>query len=173
MGDLHLPGQKRQRRAQIAASLGGHAGDGVIRGNIKPCGLSVNQEQILFRALVFPAHSPRPPEVRGPRFGANNPSVLGIALEKSGLQGFGSAVSRFQARRKCPSFPAACKRREKQDESAKHVGHAASLAGKTNRRVRRVEGGTLRHLPRSHLLHAPTSSLYREGHTRSHSEHGS
>ncbi len=77
---------------------GRYAGDGVIRGDVKPCGLSVYQEQILFRALVLPAHFPGTTEIGCSRLGADNASILRIAFEKGGLEGLGGAVSRLHAR---------------------------------------------------------------------------
>jgi len=121
--DLHLPRKKRQRSPQVPTLLCGNPGDGMIGGNVKPCALSVHQEQILFRTLVLPAHFPWTPEVCGTRFGAQNSPIFGVALQKGGLEGFRGAISCFHARGKLSGFSVSAERKQEANEDARQSGH--------------------------------------------------
>jgi hypothetical protein len=68
----------------------------MVRGHVKPGVLSVNEEKILFRGSILPAHFAGPPEVGYTRFDAHETAVFGVTFEEGCLEGPGRVISGFQ-----------------------------------------------------------------------------
>src|SRR2546429_1189027 len=74
--NLHCPNQKGQRHAPVGALLYRDTGDSVVRRNVKPGILPVNQKDVLLRGLIVPAHLPRALEIDFPGLQPGQPTVL-------------------------------------------------------------------------------------------------
>src|SRR4029077_12740658 len=83
---FHLPREKSQRSPPIRTLLRRHTSDRVISGNIKPGGFAIDEEEILFRGLVFPTHFAGATKISDPGLHANNPAIFAVSLKKSSLE---------------------------------------------------------------------------------------
>src|SRR5581483_2040439 len=68
----------------------------VVGGHVKPDCLAIGDEELLFRSFVFPAHSARPAEVHGSRFGLHTLMAIAVSLEKNGLERARIVIVLFQ-----------------------------------------------------------------------------
>ena len=85
-GNFHLPGEQRQGGSPIRTLFGGDARNRVVRRNVKPSRLAIDEEKILFRRLVLPAHLTGAAKIRDAGLSPHQSSVLRVALKKGCLQ---------------------------------------------------------------------------------------
>ncbi len=95
--EIGLPYQQGNGRPPIGAFFHLRAAHGAIGGNVKPDIGAINEEELLFRRFVVPAHPTGARKIDGARFGLNSALAIGIALEESSLQCVGVLVARFQS----------------------------------------------------------------------------
>src|SRR5207253_11477075 len=69
----------------------------MIGGNVKPHCLSIGNEELLLRCLIFPTHSTRPAEVDSSRFGLETLAAIAVSLEKHRLKGFGVVIASLES----------------------------------------------------------------------------
>ena len=94
---LGLAGQQGKGRTPVCALLDRSASYGVVGGNVKPDRLTIGDEELLFRRLIFPAHSARPAEIHGSRLGLHALMAIAVSLEKNGLEGARIVIVLFES----------------------------------------------------------------------------
>ena len=95
---IGLPYQQRNWRPPIGTLLHLRAARSTIRGNVKPNVSAVDEEKLLLRRFVIPAHSPRSRKVDSARFRLNSAFAIGIALEEGGFESVNAGDNATPAR---------------------------------------------------------------------------
>src|SRR5260370_28106542 len=95
--EFSLARQQGERSAPIRALFDGSASHGMVGGNVKPDGLAVGDEELLFRRLIFPTHSAGSAEINLPGFGLKTLAAIAISFEKNGLKCFGVVITSLKS----------------------------------------------------------------------------
>src|SRR5579862_1192702 len=134
---IRLPGEERKRRAQVGTLLNRGFGHSVIVGNVKPGGLAIDEKELLFRRIIFPAHLPRTPKVHHAGFDSRLFLPFAVAFQENSLQGARLPVMLFQKMRQ--RF---CRRRGfRREGGLKSTQDAETTAKNHSRSKSRSESG--------------------------------
>lgn len=91
-----MGGEEGQGRAPVLALFRWHTCGGVVHRGIKPYVFAVDQERVLFRLLIIPAHFAWTQEVGVACLYARDLAIFKIALKEGGLEGLRRAVMGFE-----------------------------------------------------------------------------
>jgi hypothetical protein len=96
LGKISLPGQQSERGSPVRAFLESRATGRVISRNVEPDVRSVDNEELLFRRFILPAHAAGARKIDGARFGGRTAAAVRVALEKTRAESARVLVARFE-----------------------------------------------------------------------------